>query len=261
MARGEDGMETSLKNLLYDNPALYEEIYDGSGDTIPRMCLELFGGDPASLLDVGCGTGRDLEYYDRHGVRCCGIDLQAGMIAFARARRPAIEFHVGDMREFRLGTTFEVITCVGWALCNLHTPGDLERAMATFAAHSEPGTLLLLHLPNAISDPDGRGMPHRFTIDTPSLQATAEAVYHLDRRRQLLVRERMWSIAGQPDRTDFVRFRLLFPMEVEHYLTTHGFDVIGMYDNTDCEENDLSGPVLYVAARYTGENGASNARR
>jgi len=94
-------------------------------------------------------------------------------------------------------------------------------------------------------------MRSRFTIDTPMLQATASAVYHLDRRRQLLARERVWTTAGQPEQTDFVRFRLLFPMEVEHYLTGHGFDVVGMWDNTATVDNDLSGPVLYVAARYT----------
>ena len=244
-------METSLKNLLYDNPELYEQVYDGSGDEIPRMVVKLCGGAPATLLDIGCGTGRDLEYYDKYGTSCIGVDLQPDMISYAQQRRMGIDFQVGDMRHFRLGRTFQAISCVGWALCNLHTTTDLDAAMATFAAHSEPGTLLLLHLPNAISDLDGRGMRSRFTIDTPMLKATASAVYHLDRRRQLLARERVWTTAGQPEQRDFVRFRLLFPMEVEHYLTGHGFAVVGMWDNTAAVDNDLSGPVLYVAAHYT----------
>jgi hypothetical protein len=175
------------------------------------------------------------------------------MIAYARDRRPGVDFQTGDMRSVRLGTTFEIITCVGWALANLHTPKDIDRAMATFAAHAAPGTMLFLHLPNAIGDLDGQGMPSRFVIDTPSLQATASASYHLDRRRQLLSRERLWSLPGQPDQKDFVRFRLLFPMELEHYLTHHGFTVTGMYDNTKAQDSDLTGPVLYVSARFTGD--------
>ncbi|KMS76994.1 hypothetical protein ACM01_04080 [Streptomyces viridochromogenes] len=245
-------MEASLKNMLYDNPELYEKIYDGSGHEIPRMCAELFGGTPKTLLDIGCGTGRDLEYFAGEGTHCTGVDLQPNMIAYARDRRPGIDFQTGDMRVFRLGTTFDVITCVGWALANLHTPQDIDRAMATFAAHAAPGTMLFLHLPNAIGDLDGHGMSTRFMIDTPSFQATAKATYHLDRRRQLLSRERVWSVPGQPDQQDFVRFRLLFPMELEHYLANHGFSATGMYDNTAAEDSALEGSVLYVAARFTG---------
>ncbi|GGX40958.1 class I SAM-dependent methyltransferase [Streptomyces chryseus] len=246
-------MEASLKNFLYDNPELYEQIYDGSGHEIPRMCAALFGGTPATVLDIGCGTGRDLEFFAELGTRCSGVDYQPNMIAYARAQRPDIDFQVGDMRKVRLGTTFDVITCVGWALCNLHTPEDIDLAMATFAAHARPGTLLFLHLPNAIGNDDGHGMRHRFEIDTPSFRATAEATYRFDRRRQLLTREAVWSIPGEPDRSDFARFRMLFPMELEHYLTGHGFSVAGMYDNTAAADSELDGSVLYVAARFSGE--------
>jgi len=100
-------METSLKNLLYDNPELYEQVYDGAGDEIPRMVVKLCGGAPATLLDIGCGTGRDLEYYDKYGTSCTGVDLQPDMISYAQRRRTGIDFQVGDMRHFRLGRTFQ----------------------------------------------------------------------------------------------------------------------------------------------------------
>lgn len=59
-------MEPSIKNLLYTRPELYESVYDGADHAVPRMCERLFehrlGRAPRSLLDIGCGTGRDLEY-------------------------------------------------------------------------------------------------------------------------------------------------------------------------------------------------------
>ncbi len=245
-------MEPQLKNLLYDNPELYEQIYPGSADVVRRACGTFLDGTPATLLDFGCGTGRDLACFADAGIACVGVDLQPGMIEYARSRRPGIDFRVGDMRDIRLGRDFDVVTCLGWALANLHTPTDIARAMATFAAHARPGTLVVLHLPNGIADQDGHGMRHRFVIDTPDFHATAEATYTFDRRSQLLTRRRTWRIPDRRRHEDFVRFRLMFPMELEHYLTSHGFTVLGMYDNTELVDSDLSGSVLYVVARFTG---------
>ena len=67
-------------------------------------------------------------------------------------------------------------------------------------------------------------------------------------RRQLLVRRRTWSIPGSPPIEDFCEYRLFFPAELEHLLNTKGFRVLGMFDNKDLRETDLSGPRLYVAA-------------
>jgi SAM-dependent methyltransferase len=249
-------VETQLSNLLYDNPELYEEIYHGCGDEIPRsvenLVISRTGGPPRTLLDLGCGTGRDLQYFAGHGIDCTGVDLQDQMISYARTRRPNIAFHTGDMRSVRLGRTFDTITCLGWAIANIHSNADLNAVIATFAAHARPGTLLFVHLPNAIATLSGAGLRHQFLIDTADFQASAEAVYELDRRHQLLIRRRTWRIPGQASQEDFVRFRLLFPMELEHHLTGGGFSVLGMYDNTTLTASDLSGPVLYVAARFGG---------
>jgi hypothetical protein len=125
--------------------------------------------------------------------------------------------------------------------------------MMTYAAHARPGTLLLVHIPNPTTAYDGTGLQHRFTIDSAGFRATADAQYTFDRRNQLLVRTRTWLIAGQQPQTDFVRFRLIYPKELEHYLTSHGFNVLDMYDNTVAEDSDPTGPALYVLARFGGD--------
>ncbi|MBT2385307.1 trans-aconitate 2-methyltransferase [Streptomyces sp. ISL-11] len=259
-------MDPMLSNLLYDQPELYEEIYPSSETDIPGMCRRLFAehgaaaGGATTLLDIGCGTGRHVEYFTGAGYDCVGVDYQDAMVSFARDRRPGLDFRVGDMRAFRLGRAFAAITCLGWALSNIHGNDDLHAVMETYAAHSAPGTLLFLHVPNAIATPDGRDLQRRFTIDTPAFTATAEAAYRLDRRNQLLVRTRDWHIDGRPPLRDHVRFRLLFPKELEAYLTGHGFDVLGMYDNTAAAESELTGEALYVLARFGGAAAAAAPR-
>ncbi|WP_430790216.1 methyltransferase domain-containing protein [Actinoplanes sp. G11-F43] len=50
--------------------------------------LRLVAG--ATVIDVGCGTGRAVADLGRLGARALGVDLDAGMLAAARARHPGI---------------------------------------------------------------------------------------------------------------------------------------------------------------------------
>lgn len=249
-------MDVELRNVLYRRPELYERVYDGSGDAVPRMCERLFERHldryPASLLDIGCGTGRDLAYLAERSPDCVGVDIQEGMVAFARERRPHIDFRVGDMRSVRVGRAFEAITCMGIAIANLHADDDLDMAFATFAAHAEAGTLLVLEALNALGADDGGSLARRFVIDVPGLEAVADATYEHDRRRQLLTRRRVWAGMDDGPVEDFVRFRTLAPRELEHRLATHGFQTREMYGDRDLTDTDLGTITLMVAARFVG---------
>ena len=249
-------MDVELRNLLYRRPELYECVYHGSGDVVPRMCERLFerylDSYPASLLDIGCGTGRDLAYLAERCPDCVGVDIQDSMIAFARERRRHVDFRVGDMRSIRVGRTFEAITCMGIAIANLHADDDLAAAFATFAAHSQAGTLLVLEALNALGADGGGSLARRFVIDAPELNAGADATYEHDRRRQLLARRRVWTGMDDGPVEDFVRFRTLAPRELEHHLATHGFETLAMYGDRDLTDTDLGGITLMVAARFAG---------
>lgn len=245
-------MDSSVRNLLYARPELYESVYDGSGHAVPRMCERLFerhlGRLPGSLLDVGCGTGRDLEYLAKRCPDVVGVDYQPAMIDYARQRRPMIDFRTGDMRSLRLGRTFEAITSFGYAIANIHGNAEIDEVMATFAAHAAPGTVLLLEVINATADLLGAGgLPREFAVDTPSHHAVAHAEYTLDPWQQLLERNRTWTMADGTQVRDHVRFRLLYPQELAHYLARHGFTLLEAFDNTDLRP-EINGPSLFVVA-------------
>jgi trans-aconitate methyltransferase len=200
-----------------------------------------------SLLDVGCGTGRDLEVFAQNCPDVVGVDLLDSMIGYAKERRPHIRFEVGDMRSFRLGRTVEAITSFGYAIANLHTNEDLDSAFATLAAHAEPSaTVLILEVIDTRGDP-AELMPTMFRIETARLTARAEATYDVDARRQLVTRRRTWTTSTGHREHDFVQFRLIYPMELEHYLTRHGFEVLEM-----ASEPSHNGPTMFVIARYRG---------
>ena len=92
----------------------------------------------ASLLDVACGTGKHLELF-RSWYEVAGIDLNADLVAIARERLPDVRLEVADMTAFDLGRRFDVVTCLFSSIGYVGTVERLDQAIATMAAHLEPG--------------------------------------------------------------------------------------------------------------------------
>src|SRR5215470_14700506 len=80
-----------------------------------------------AVVDVGCGGGRAAGELAERGAHAIGVDLDPEMIAVARQRWPAGEFHVGDATELPLETG----SAAGYRADKvLHTLGDPARAVA-----------------------------------------------------------------------------------------------------------------------------------
>lgn len=128
-----------------------------------------FGATPRPrLLDVACGTGRHLEHLAPQ-FEAEGLDLVPAFLEIARRRNPALAFHVGDMRAFDLGRTFDVVTCLFSAIGYLTTLGDVEQAAHTFHRHLVPGGLALVE-PWFTPDQWHPNTVHALFIDDPDLK-------------------------------------------------------------------------------------------
>lgn len=95
-----------------------------------------------TVLDVGCGMG---EPIDRHlierGFQVVGVDASPSMIELCRARFPASEWVVADMRELELGRRFAGI--LAWDSF-FHLGMDDQRSMVPrFASHVQEGAPLM----------------------------------------------------------------------------------------------------------------------
>ncbi|NTV37407.1 MAG: methyltransferase domain-containing protein, partial [Anaerolineaceae bacterium] len=80
-------------------------------------------GQPARILDVGCGTGSISVVMAGFGHQVVGIDLSPAMIALARAKAATIgypiEFHVMDASDPQFPiASFDAVVCrhLLWAL-------------------------------------------------------------------------------------------------------------------------------------------------
>lgn len=118
-------------------------------------------------LDVACGTGRHLSFLRRHHA-VTGVDVSREMLRVARRRLPGVRLVLGDMRNFRLAETFDVISCLYSAIGHLKTERDLGRTFANFARHLKPGGVAIVEpwIDPSVFRP---GYVHLLTYQSPSV--------------------------------------------------------------------------------------------
>lgn len=129
---------------------IYDLIYQGRGKDYPAEAAELAQlvrrRNPAAttLLDVACGTGLHLRAFAGEFDHVEGVELSEDMLTIAKDRLPGVPLHVGDMRDFDLGRTFDAVTCLFAAVGHMRSTGELDAAAARLAAHLSPGGVLVI---------------------------------------------------------------------------------------------------------------------
>jgi SAM-dependent methyltransferase len=188
--------------------------------TVARVVSSL-GVTVRTVLDLGCGTGRDLAAftgaYQWAGV---GVDLQPALLTHGRTVRPGLDLRVGDLRTVRLGRTFDLITCLGNVLAYLHTDAELHAAAATFAAHAQPGTVLTIH--TLTSPPPAKAGPNTAHVETVTTQARVTTCAEWDAARMIHTTRRTWQFADHHETDHLVR-RVTPIAQLHEMLTATGW--------------------------------------
>lgn len=133
----------------------------------------------ASVLDAGCGPGRDSEYFLTHGLQVTGIDLSAKLLALARRRVPRAKFIQQDLRSI----DFPVNSFDGiWACASLHhlRRTDMPEVLSKFFHILKPKGVLFISVKAGTGEEDvveslSSGLPRHFVY------------YQEDEKRALLV--------------------------------------------------------------------------
>ncbi|MCD9589911.1 bifunctional 2-polyprenyl-6-hydroxyphenol methylase/3-demethylubiquinol 3-O-methyltransferase UbiG [Streptomyces sp. 8ZJF_21] len=266
--RHEPQRDTPRGNLLTDSPELYEARFPDPERIAGRWAedvLRRYGAGPR-VLDIGCGTGRDAAYLHGAGRTVVGADLSTAMLEYAREHHPGPEYRHADLRGFDLGA-FDAVVCLDSALLYCHTNDELDGFLTSCRAGLAPGGLLVAELRNGAFF-----LGRTELLDTPAVDAFSRhgtvhrstTTLSVDRAAQLLRRRRVWTADdGSPPVEQHSAWRLLFPQELRHFLTAHGFTVLGLYDRPgprteppwregDDAATTVDADRLHLVARLTG---------
>lgn len=170
----------SFKDYLAESKLLKHEILE----RVPKA---------KTLLDVACGSGKHLEQF-RTWINAEGIDFDPSQVRNARQRLQDIPVHQGDMRDFNLGKTFDVVTCLFSAIGYMNNPKDLDTAVSNMARHLNPGGLLLVE-PWLTPDRYQAGGVYSLNVDEPNLKITRMNITELVEGRTVM---KMHYMVGTP---------------------------------------------------------------
>lgn len=160
------------------------------------------------LLDVACGTGSHLLHL-KDDFRITGLDKSAPQLAAAGKKLPSAEFLRGDMRDFQLDRSYDVVTCLFRSIGYMVRLDDMRQAIKNMAGHLRPGGLLLLE-PFFFKEayPAADGAVHSVFVDQPDLKISL--IYP----SKLKVDEVTWEMHFLVGRAG---------CEVEHFVEHHRF--------------------------------------
>ncbi len=140
-----------MSENAYDQKYTGEDFYWGKAPSsmAPRVleAMKLSASFRPKLIDLGCGEGRDVVYFARHGFEVVGLDLSA--VGLEKARRYATEAGVqietihADVADYELAGTYDVVFSTG--MLHFLPPDARQARFENYKAHTSPGGI------NAIS--------------------------------------------------------------------------------------------------------------
>jgi SAM-dependent methyltransferase len=146
----------------------YDDLYEGKdyaaeADYLNTLIREYLP-EARSLLDLGCGTGRHAIQFIEKGYTVVGVDRSPEMIRRAQAHREQLSPHIrervlfeqGDIRDLRLGRSFDAVVALFHVVSYQISNDDLISALTTAKAHMEPNGLFIFDCwygPGVLADP------------------------------------------------------------------------------------------------------------
>jgi SAM-dependent methyltransferase len=148
-------------SAVYNHPRIYDILHTpGTADEVDAIELLARRYSPApaadalrSWLEPACGTGRYLRLLAaraarrRTTIRLVGVDLNEGMLEFARSSVPAARFVRADMRRLtpaKLGGAFDVVFTPQNSVRHLLRDTDLVRHLTGVRSCLRPGGVYLV---------------------------------------------------------------------------------------------------------------------
>ncbi|MBZ0290587.1 MAG: class I SAM-dependent methyltransferase [Anaerolineae bacterium] len=127
-------------NQSHDHASRRQSIIDQQVAWIERKVLN---GQPAKILDLGCGPGFYTRRFSGHGHTCTGLDFSPASIDYAREQHPGGTYMLGDVTKVDFGSGYDLALMI-FGEFNAFSPEDAGRIVDKAYAALKPGGKLLL---------------------------------------------------------------------------------------------------------------------
>jgi len=222
------------------------------------------------VLEAGCGTGRILIPAARTGCTITGIDLSSEMLSVCEAslKNEPSEVHdcvrllQGDMRNFDLGKTFQLIMVPFRAFQHLLTVDDQLRCLQTLHRHLAPEGKLIIDffnpsLESLVNTTPGEEMGDEPEFSMPDGRRVLRRnkIIAQDRFQQINDVQLIYHVTFPDGHVEHLihsfKIRYLFRFEAEHLLERSGFAVENLYGDFDRKPYGevYPGDLVFVARK------------
>lgn len=133
------------------------------------------------VVEIGCGTGNLVPYFQKDGFDYTGLDISAAMIALAKEKVPIGHFLKGDMQYFQLDQPVESIIITARTISYLLLNQTVNASFANIATNLKKGGLLCFDFIDA----------QQFM---PIVAQSKEIIHTADYQNNAYVRKSKWHL-------------------------------------------------------------------
>ncbi len=136
-------------NRLYNDLAwlwsIWEDVeeYRKESELFARLIKQYARIKVRSLLDMGCGGGKNAFHLKRH-FRVTGIDKSEAMLSNAKRQNPDCSFYLADMRNLNLKQQFDSVF-INDSILYMTTKKDLLKAFKSAYKHLRAGGVMITY--------------------------------------------------------------------------------------------------------------------
>ena len=215
----------------------------------------------ASVLELGCGTGRVLIPLAARCGFMQGIDASQGMLDICRdklGQSRNARVTIGDICDFDLGRSFDLIIAPYRVLQNLETEAQLDGLFRCVRAHLSPGGTSVLN----VFRPKWQNLEREWRRDAETFNwevpveggrvTCHDRRLRVDSERRILYPELIWRRYRNDELVDEATLRIAMrcydPDEFATLITDHGFRIVNRWGGYAGEVYG-KGPELVVQFR------------
>jgi len=255
-----------VKTDIRDDAARFYDLNPGFPEDIP-FYRSLLPSSDATVLELGCGTGRVTVALAPHCGFIHGMDLSPAMLELCRSKVAKIDLptervaiSIGDISSFAFKRRFDLIIAPFRVLQNLETIAEVDGLLHCVRECLAPGGTCILNVFRPFCGPDelregwlvpGERLNWEVPVEGGRVSCSDRRV-RIDKEQMViypdLVYRRYQGLALAEEVVMHLAMRCYYPETFEQLVRDHGFEIVSRWGGYQGEQYG-EGPELILQFR------------